>query len=287
MGIDRSALRAFEFGTAQFEGLGLTHLAALQGHTRLQYLLGHLRCGDTNGRLVQMLLEYTLLECGCHGNPLAQDYNKYSALLINTNWIMEVWEHLYTCKATVEVEGLLQPEANRQQDTVIFFISYITSLEGKKIEERAGRGQRQVGRQSTWEWPIQQRPTAWKAWKTALEYIAPNGHLGEALGDWRNQNHQMMGWYLDAHTCTLYHHAEGVQNKHDVMNIVRLRFQVDAHSCDAPNQYTHVVDVYERVRYMEILSKHKISETQTPMQEHPIEYTSGIRDSCCTLPRHI
>jgi hypothetical protein len=75
MGITRSAPRAVVFVTAQFVGLGLTHLAALHGHTRLQYLMGHLRCSDATGRLMQMLLEYTQLECGCRGNPLAQDYN--------------------------------------------------------------------------------------------------------------------------------------------------------------------------------------------------------------------
>jgi hypothetical protein len=106
MGIARSALRAVIFVTAQFGGLGLTHLTAMQGHTRLQYLLGHLRGGDATGSIMQMLLEYTQLECGCRGNPLAQYYNNYSALIINTNWITEVWEHLHTCKATVEVDGL-------------------------------------------------------------------------------------------------------------------------------------------------------------------------------------
>jgi hypothetical protein len=106
MGIAWSASIAVIFGTAQFGGLGLTHITAMQGHTRLQYLLGHLRYGDAMGRLMQMLLEYTQLECGCNGNPLVQDYNNYSALLINTNWLTEVWEHLATCKATVEVYGL-------------------------------------------------------------------------------------------------------------------------------------------------------------------------------------
>jgi hypothetical protein len=73
MGIARSSPKAVVFGTSQFGGLGLTHLAALQGHTRLHYLLGHLRFGDALERLMQMLLEYTQLECGCRGNPLAQD----------------------------------------------------------------------------------------------------------------------------------------------------------------------------------------------------------------------
>jgi hypothetical protein len=56
MGISLSAPRAVVFGTSQFGGLGLTHLVALKGHTRLQYLLGHLRSGDTTGRLMKILL---------------------------------------------------------------------------------------------------------------------------------------------------------------------------------------------------------------------------------------
>jgi hypothetical protein len=119
MGIAWNAPRALVFGTAQYGGLGLTYLTALQGHTRLNYLLGHLRCGDATGRLVQMLLEYTQLEYGCRGNPLAQDYNNYSALLINTNWITEVREHLHTCNAKVEIDGLWQPTENRVRDIVI------------------------------------------------------------------------------------------------------------------------------------------------------------------------
>jgi hypothetical protein len=61
MGIARSAPRSVVFGTAQFRGLSLTHLAALQGHTILQYFLGNLRCEDAMGRLMKMLLEYTQL----------------------------------------------------------------------------------------------------------------------------------------------------------------------------------------------------------------------------------
>jgi hypothetical protein len=56
MGIARSAPRKVVFGTKKYGGLGLTHLAARQGNIRLQYLLGHLRCGDTAGELMQMLL---------------------------------------------------------------------------------------------------------------------------------------------------------------------------------------------------------------------------------------
>jgi hypothetical protein len=168
MGIARTAPRAVVFGTAKYGVMGLTHLSALQGHTRLKYLLGHLRCGDATGRLMQMLLEYTQLECGCRGNPLAQDYNNYSALPINMNCIKEVWEHLHTFKAKVEIDGLWQPTENRIRDIVImesliasgrftnkdledinycriylqvFYLYDITNIKGNNIVAWSGRGQ--------------------------------------------------------------------------------------------------------------------------------------------------
>jgi hypothetical protein len=83
MGIARSDPRKVVFGTKQYDGLGLTHIAALQVNSRLQYLLGNLSCGDTTGDRMQMLLEYTQLECGCRGNPLQQYYKNYEGLLLN------------------------------------------------------------------------------------------------------------------------------------------------------------------------------------------------------------
>jgi hypothetical protein len=53
----------------------------------------------------------------------------------------------------------------------------------------------------------------------ALEHLAPNGRIGEAMGDWRPQHHKIVEWYLDAHTCTLYHHVEGFWTNNDARNI--------------------------------------------------------------------
>jgi hypothetical protein len=72
MGINRKSARAVVFGTAQFGGLGLDHLATLQWHSRLQYLLGYLCCGDHTDQLMRMLIEYTQLECGTMENILEQ-----------------------------------------------------------------------------------------------------------------------------------------------------------------------------------------------------------------------
>jgi hypothetical protein len=72
-----------------------------------------------------------------------------------------------------------------------------------------------------------------------------------------------------------------------VANIDRIRFQVEAHACYAPTQYSHVVEVCERTRYMEIANKYKINEIQMDGIEHVIEYTSDIGEKCHTLPRYI
>jgi hypothetical protein len=53
MGIIRKAHRSVVFGTAQFGGLGMEHLAAYQGHSPLQYLMVHLSCNSTTVNLMR------------------------------------------------------------------------------------------------------------------------------------------------------------------------------------------------------------------------------------------
>jgi hypothetical protein len=139
----------------------------------------------------------------------------------------------------------------------VFYLSDITNIKDNKIVAWVGRCQKQAGRQSTWEWSVQQRPIAWKAGKSVLEYLAPDGDIGDLLGEWKSDHHQIMEWYFDAQSSALYHHIEGVWTIHDAMNIGRLRFRPEPHSCDEPNLCTHVVEVNERTRYMEIVRKYK------------------------------
>jgi hypothetical protein len=144
------------------------------------------------------------------------------------------------------------------------YLSDITNIKGNKIEAWEGRGQKQAGHQSTWEWQIQQRPIAWKAWKEALEYLSSEGDIGESIGEWKSDHHQIMEWHLDAQSSSsLYHHVEGVSTRQEVMNIGRLRFRPDAQSCDEPNHYSRIVEVNEQTRYMKISCKYKIKETFT------------------------
>jgi hypothetical protein len=166
MGIRRKTHRSVVFSTAQFSGLGLEHLAAYQGHNRLQYLIGHLCCNSTTGKLMRSMLDYTQLECGCSENVLEQDYGRYSRVLMTENWITGIWEHLCSFKSTLKiiVEWKLLP--NRKHDVVmmealtetedftakelkeinrcriylqVFYISDIASHDGKGIADWAER----------------------------------------------------------------------------------------------------------------------------------------------------
>jgi hypothetical protein len=119
MGIVRKAHKSVVFGTAQFGGLGLEHLAAYQGHNRLQYLMGHLRFNSTTGKLMRSMKNYTQLECGCSGNVLEEDYERYSRFLLTENWITGIWEHLHSCKSTLKITAEWKPLPNCKNDVAM------------------------------------------------------------------------------------------------------------------------------------------------------------------------
>jgi hypothetical protein len=133
------------------------------------------------------------------------------------NWITGIWEHLHSCKSTLKITAEWKPLPNRKNDVAmmgalteteeftakelkeinrcriylrVFYISDIASHGGQRITDRARKGRRDAGRKSSWAWPVQQRPTSWKAWKLALEYLAPDGCVISQLGDWLEQHHQ-------------------------------------------------------------------------------------------------
>jgi hypothetical protein len=167
MGIIRKAHRSVVLGTAQFGGLGLEHLAAYQGHNRLQYLMGHLRRNNTTGKLMRSMMDYTQLECRFSGNVLEQDYGRYSRVLMTENWITGSWERLYSCKSTLEIVAEWKPLPNCKNDVVmmealtetekftanelkeinrcriylqVFYISDIASHDGQGIADWARNG---------------------------------------------------------------------------------------------------------------------------------------------------
>jgi hypothetical protein len=134
-------------------------------------------------------------------------------------------------------------------------ILHIASHDGQGIADWARKGRRDVGRKSSWAWPVQQRPTSWKAWKLALDHLAPYYCIIPQLGDWFEQHHQQSEWYFNAEQNTLYHHSNGTWEQHPVTNRARLRFLNHSTDCARPARATHVVETKTRTRFLEIIGK--------------------------------
>jgi hypothetical protein len=306
MGISRKAHRSVVFGTAQFGGLGLEHLAAYQGHNRLQYLMGHLRCNSTTSKLMRSMLDYTQLECGCSGNVLEEDYERYSRVLLTENWITGIWEHLHSCKSTLKITAEWKPLPNRKNDILmmetlteteeftatelkeinrcriylrVFYISDIASHDGQGIAEWARKGRRDAGRKSPWAWPVQQRPTSWKAWKLVFDHLAPDNCVILQLGDLFENHQQQSEWYFDAEQITLFHHSNCIWEQHSVTNRARLHFSNHSSACARPARATHVAETKTRTRFVEITGKFTITRRPTLDRPPLVPYTSNI--GCC------
>jgi hypothetical protein len=285
MGITSKAPRAVVFGTPRYGGIGLDHLALVQSHGQLQYLLGHLRCRDTTGKLIRMIMEFTQMECGCTGNVFEQSYKQYAGVIIDENWVTSIWAHLERCEATVKITGLWKPKYGRENDNAtmetitasgrfrpveireinrcrlylqVFYTSDIADNRGKTLEPWVTKGQRQIARKIIWEWSVQQRPTTWKAWKKAItELFTQDGSMLQPLGAWYVEHHTNQEWYLDTRAQELWHQKNDKCTRHHAQNIGRLRFVTQDREVAEPpiHALTHVATVTQRHRYIDI-SKH-------------------------------
>jgi hypothetical protein len=68
---------------------------------------------------MRSMLDYTQLECGCSGNVLEEDYERYSRVLMMENRITGIWEHLYSCKSTLKIIAEWKPLPNRKNDVAM------------------------------------------------------------------------------------------------------------------------------------------------------------------------
>jgi hypothetical protein len=126
----------------------------------------------------------------------------------------------------------------------------------------------------------------WKAWRLALDHLAPDSCFIPQLGDWFEHHHQHSEWLLDAGQITLFHHSNGIWKKHAVNNRARLRLSNQSSACARPAQATHMVETETRTRFVEITSKCNITRRPSLDRSPLVPYTSTI--GCCirALPRY-
>jgi hypothetical protein len=145
-------------------------------------------------------------------------------------------------------------------------------------------------RKSTWECPVQQRPTSWKAWKKSItEFFAQDGSMMQPLGAWYVGHHSKQEWYLDARAQELWHQTNNKWIRHQAQNIGPLRFVIQGREGADILRHAlmHVAIVTQRQRYIEINEQTPIHTQYIKETTQLVPYVSAIGEAFHALPRHM
>jgi hypothetical protein len=252
-----------------------------------------------------------------HKQRIRKIIQKYAGAIIDENWVTSIWAHLERCEATVKVTGLWKPKYGRENDYAImetltvpgrflpveireinrcrlylqvFYTSDMADNSGKTLEPWVMKGQRQSTRKSIWEWPVQERPIAWKAWKQAItELSAQDGGMIQTLGTRFVEHHTKQEWYLDTRAQELWHQTNDKWTGHQTPNIIQLCFFTHGREGAEPPRHalTHVSTVTQRHRYIEIIEHTPIRTQHTTQFTQLVPYMSVIGDAFHALPKHV
>jgi hypothetical protein len=77
MVINRKTSRKAVFGRDEYGGLGIDHMAVVQGIGQIQNFIGTLHNEDIIGHLFRSLMEFTQMECGIEQQLIMPYYKKY------------------------------------------------------------------------------------------------------------------------------------------------------------------------------------------------------------------
>jgi hypothetical protein len=172
----------------------------------------------------------------------------------------------------------------------VFFTSDIADNSSKTLEPWLMKGQKQSTRKSTWEWTVQQRPTAWKAWKQATtELFAQDGSMLQTLDAWYVEHHTKQEWYLNTRAHELWHQTNDKYTRHQAQNIGRMRFATrGTEEAEPPRQaLTHVATVTQRHRFLESSEQTPIRTQHTTQIMQLVPYVFAIGEAFYALPKHI
>jgi hypothetical protein len=173
----------------------------------------------------------------------------------------------------------------------VFFLSDIVNIQGDTIKECTITGERTNARQSTWHWPVQQKPprNMQSKWKAALRAVFNDETtLAATMGDWLNMNnHQESEWWLSVRDKCIYRQSCGEWSHYSQLHLGRLRFSTTPRIVPQPHRFSHRIQATQRTHYHEVAAKVNIVCRTTERPTHIRNYTSGIGLSFIALPRHI
>jgi hypothetical protein len=205
-------------------------------------MVGHLSLDDDNGLLIRIVLSHLQLHIGSS----------------------TIWWFTFKIKAVIDVEHFWLPKPPRRNDRAImdlamqknftaqqlkelnscqiymqvFWISDISSANGKHLLPSALKGERNSTRCSTLLWPYSDRPMQWSAWMTFIQHVSQGYNLLNPLGPWEQKPHQDWQWFYDLHADKL----DYLENQNQTA-VLHSRQNTNRITCRSQNIYGAPIEV--------------------------------------------
>ena len=213
----RSLLQANE----QYGGLSIHHLYDVMGIEKSKFMIMHLRRNDTTGKLLQIAMQHTQLECGSERLFFNTDYSKYSDFT-TPSWCKHLWQYYDKRAIKVDLQNEVTYKKPRQNDQFIMDVllhengvllskmeliklnkvrqhlkiltlADITDLRGRRILQQVKEGR--LCRKSSFTFAPQDPQDAWiHLWKNKACSILQKALNKKPLGAWTQQTHQIWKW---------------------------------------------------------------------------------------------
>ena len=225
-GIQRNCARRPIYCPLEFGGLDKLSIFHLQGISKLRFLLMHLRREDTTGKLMDISMRTTQLECGLSTPFLKNDYYKTQMLATET-WLTNLWQYCTECEISIQdtknwnyqvprkndfhiMDVIMSSDLNDEQkamfNQVRLKLKLLTASDvvladsGTRIHPDIYQGTNH--RASTIQWPkVLDFPKAWYTLfqSVMVNIIAPKLQ-SNPLGKWISQGHQRWQYFENNNT---------------------------------------------------------------------------------------
>ena len=235
MGFNRNTKRLLLFGPPSLGAFGFTDTYTDQGISQLSLFIGHIRCKQEIGTLLQILMEHLQLVIG-FGSPLFNyPFNRVSKFCDKT-WLTSLWEYVNSIGAVIHLEDEwiilpqregdiflmeafanprlgLPPKTLKRLNSCRLFLQVLTLADicdglGTSICVNSLRGQKHTDRKSRYEWANQAFPSpkAWSLWTLHLRKLFCKQKHGSTrlktpLGQWLTHQPRHQEWKYSFDPC--------------------------------------------------------------------------------------
>jgi hypothetical protein len=236
MGYKSTTKLAIMNGSYRYGGAQLLTCWDLQGSTHLSMLIGHLQLKDIVGQHLLHEMDYLYLHIGFQQRVMSYPITDTQSLAPDC-WVTNTWHYLSSLDGTT-ISTSIELPLQRERDTAImkqaskfyngiklkrinavrlflqvFFLSDITTSDGKQISTEYRYSNKLRRRTSILNWPIQAEPgaLAWTEWRKMLKecHTHRDFTLRSPLGCWLDAS-STQTWHT-----IVYPPTDTVYVKHD------------------------------------------------------------------------